>query len=77
MTEPTMIEREAVVFSPIDREFVDGYTDASDIDCPYPSANRHPAYRHSFDVRRAEMNGHPIPAQVSRERAAKIEADNT
>lgn len=50
-------------------EFMLGYLDASDPDAPEPSSNRSHSYRHSFSVRRAEMAGKPIPAQISRENA--------
>ena len=60
--------------SDLDAEFAEGYHDGGDPDCPEPSANRHPAYRHSFAVRRAERAGHPIPAAVSRAAAAEIDA---
>lgn len=60
----------------IDEEFRQGYMDAGDPDCPIPNDNRHPAYVHSFKVRRAEMNGNPIPVQLSRKRAEKIEMES-
>ncbi|MHA0333704.1 hypothetical protein [Sphingomonas aquatilis] len=59
----------------LDRQFYDGYRDGGDPDAPAPNANRHPAYRHSFAVRRAEIAGQPMPAAVSRAAAAAIEAD--
>lgn len=58
----------------IDWEFIDGYRDGRDKFAPEPSDNRSEAYRHSFAVGRAELAGCPIPAQVSRERAAEIDA---
>jgi len=64
------------ILSPIDREFIEGYFDGRDFDSPEPNANRHPAYRHSFEIGRAELAGRPIPAKIARERAAKIEADS-
>lgn len=60
-------------WSDIDQQFYDGYRDANDPNAPPPSDNRHPAYRHSFAVRRAEIAGHPIPAAISRAAAAAIE----
>lgn len=57
----------------IDDEFVNGYFDGRDLDCPEPSDNRHPAYKHSFNVGRAEKLGRPIPAWLSRMRARWIE----
>jgi hypothetical protein len=57
----------------LDREFVAGYFDGRDLDCPEPSDNRHPAYVHSFNVGRAEKLGNPIPAWLSRLRAQRIE----
>lgn len=57
-----------------DEEFVDGYRDGHDGDAPEPGPNRSAAYRHGFEVARAERAGRPIPAAVSRRRAAEIEA---
>lgn len=54
-------------------EFVEGYLDGRDPDTPEPSGNRSEAYRHSFDVGRAELRGKPIRAGVSRKHAAEIE----
>lgn len=54
----------------ITREFMDGYHDGRDTDTPEPSANRHPAYRHSWEIGRAEREGEPIPYQFSNKRAA-------
>ena len=54
-------------------EFVEGYRDGRDPNAPEPSANRSHAYRHSFAVGRAELAKKPIPAAVSRERAAEAE----
>lgn len=62
-------------WSAIDQEFADGYRDGGNPDAPTPSDNRHPAYRHSFEVKRAEMRGAPIPAAISRAAAAAIEAE--
>lgn len=59
-----------------DQDFIDGYNDGRDPNAPEPSGNRHPAYKHSFEVARAELNNQPIPAHVSRARAKLIE-DNT
>jgi hypothetical protein len=56
----------------LDQEFADGYRDGRDRNAPDPSGNRSEAYRHSFAVGRAELAGAPIPAAVSRERAAAI-----
>lgn len=55
-----------------EREFAAGYSDGRNPDAPEPSANRSHAYRHSFEVGRAEINGQPIPA--ARSRAAAEEA---
>lgn len=60
----------------LDQQFYDGYRDGGDPDAPAPSSNRHPAYRHSFAIRRAELAGHPITAAVSRAAAAAIEAEH-
>jgi hypothetical protein len=57
----------------LDQEFCDGYRDGRDKFAPEPSENRSEAYRHSFAVGRAELAGCPIPADMSRERAARIE----
>lgn len=54
-------------------EFYEGYRDGRDRDCPEPSENRSYAYRHSFAVGRAELEGTPIPAQASREAARLAE----
>lgn len=59
----------------IDDEFLAGYSDGGDPSAPEPSGNRTAAYRHSFEVRRAELAGKPIPAGLLRERAARIEAE--
>lgn len=56
-----------------DREFAAGYRDGRDPDAPPPSSNRSHAYRHSFEVGRAELAGTPIPAAVSRVAAADAE----
>jgi hypothetical protein len=58
----------------LDQEFLDGYFDGRDLDCPEPNDNRHPAYKHSFAVGRAELAGKPISAAISRARAAAIES---
>jgi len=58
--------------SDIDQQFAEGYMDGRDISCPEPSGNRHPAYRHSFEVGRAELANKPIPYAVSIERAEAI-----
>ena len=68
MTEPTEAMTE-----PTEDEFVKGYVDGRDPDCPEPSANRSACYRHSFKVGRAELAGKPILAWVSRDRAAIAE----
>lgn len=64
---------ETLRLSTAEREFMDGYQDASDPEAPTPSGNRSHCYRHSFDVRRAEMAGTPIPAWKSRISAAEAE----
>jgi hypothetical protein len=56
----------------LDQEFMDGYRDGRDRNAPEPSDNRSAAYRHSFGVGRAELAGCPIPAALSRDRAAEI-----
>jgi len=55
-------------------EFVAGAFDGRDPESPAPSANRHPAYLHGWEVARAEREGWVIPAAWSRARAAHIEA---
>lgn len=57
----------------IDHEFMDGYMDGRDKDAPPPNGNSHPAYKHSFEVGRAELRGDPIPAHISRAKAKLIE----
>jgi len=57
-----------------DEEFIEGYFDGRDPDCPEPRDNRSHCYRHSFAVGRAELAGAPIPAALSRQRAAEAEA---
>lgn len=59
-----------------DAEFLAGYQDGRDPDAPQPSGNRSACYRHSFAVRRAEMNGRPIPASVSRANAQAAELED-
>lgn len=58
----------------IDDEFVLGYLDGLKPDCMEPGPNQSEAYRHSFNVGRAELADKPIPAQVSRVAAAAIRA---
>ncbi len=62
------------LFPGIDAHFCEGYDDGRNPDTPIPSANRHPAYRHSWEVGRAEIEGRTIPVHFSRARAALIEA---
>ena len=62
------------IWSGIDAEFCAGYLDGKNPSTPEPSANRHPAYRHSWEVARLEIQGTPIPAAWSRDRAAHIHA---
>ena len=59
----------------IEGEFRDGYHDGGDATAPEPGPNRSAAYRHSFEVRRAEVAGKPLPAGLSRERARRIEEE--
>lgn len=68
--EDDWIER---AFPGIDAEFVAGMTDGRNLSTPEPSANRHPAYRHAWEVHRAEVEGWIIPADWSRQRAKHIE----
>lgn len=56
----------------VERDFISGYLDSHDNDAPCPGENRSAAYRHSFEVGRAELAGEPIPAAVSRLRAQEI-----
>ena len=62
------------VWSGIEAEFCAGYLDGRNLATPEPSVNRHPAYRHSWEVGRSEKEGWIIPASFSRQRAAHIEA---
>lgn len=59
----------------LDADFAEGYRDGRDRETPEPSANRSAAYRHSFEVGRAEVEGRPIRAAVSRVRAAEAEEE--
>lgn len=61
------------IYDGIDAEFVQGYIDGRDHNSPVPSTNRDPAYRHSWDVGRAEIEGRPLPASFCRARAKHIE----
>lgn len=57
----------------IDKEFIEGYMDGYDLDCPEPNNNRHSAYVHSFKIGRAEKLGLPTPSySVSKARAQMI-----
>ncbi len=56
----------------VEREFMDGYLDGRDSDTPEAGTNRSAAYRHSFEVGRAEKNNDPIPAAISRAKARQI-----
>lgn len=60
-------------FTGLDEEYVRGAYDGRHSDSPPPSDNRHPAYRHAWEVARAEVMGEPIPAAWSRTRVAHIE----
>lgn len=62
------------IWQGIDAEFCAGYLEGRELDTPEPNANRHPAYRHSWEIGRAEKKGRVIPASFSRKRAAEIEA---
>ena len=56
-------------------EFVEGYMDGHNPNAPDPGPNRSEAYRHSFDIGRRELRREPpVPAWLSRVRAAEIEA---
>ena len=60
-------------------DYIEGYYDGRDRNSPEPNQNRSERYRHSFAVGRAEINGNPIAASVSRENVKNIEtreADN-
>lgn len=63
-----------VVFRGVDAEYVAGLFDGRNAESPEPSTNRHPAYRHSWEVGRAELLGAPIPVAWSLGRIAHIEA---
>lgn len=56
----------------VNDEFINGYMDGLDLNNPQPSNNRHPAYVHSFNVARAELENKPIPADISRKKAELI-----
>lgn len=55
-----------------EEECAEGYRDGRDTDALPPGPNRSPFYRHGFEVGRAEKEGKPIAAQVSRERWAAL-----
>lgn len=58
----------------VEQEFSDGYRDGYNLDHPAPGANRTDAYKHSFEIARREANHEPpIPAHISRRKAAEIE----
>lgn len=57
----------------MDGEFAAGYSDGRDASSPAPGPNRSASYAHSWRVGRAEVEGRPIPASVSRQRAAEAE----
>ncbi len=61
-------------FPGVDAEFVAGMHDGRNKDTPEPSANRHPAYRHAWEIHRAEVEGWPIPAAWVSARLEHIEA---
>lgn len=63
-----------LIWQGIDAEFVAGHIDGRDLSTPEPSSQRHPAYRHSWEVGRGEVEGWTIPAAWSRARVAHIEA---
>jgi hypothetical protein len=56
----------------VEEEFVAGYTDGRDPSIPDAGQNRSDAYLHSFAIGRAELDGRPIAAAVSRARVAGI-----
>lgn len=56
----------------IDKEFCDGYVDGRNIYSLEAGPNRSPAYRHSFEVGRAERKDAPISAAISREKSHAI-----
>jgi len=61
------------IWQGLDADFVAGYTDGRNPETPEPSANRHPAYRHSWEIGRGEIEGWLIPIEWSRKRVAHIE----
>lgn len=50
----------------VEAECAEGYRDGRDTEALPPGPNRSPFYRHGFEVGRAEKQGQPIAAQVSR-----------
>lgn len=68
------IDWHAIYPDPFDAEFANGYYDGRRLDTPEPNANRHPAYRHSWEVGRLEVSGTPMPYQFAKSRAEHIEA---
>lgn len=60
----------------LEADFSEGYRDGRDRNAPEPTANRSAAYRHSFNVGRAEIGqGELLPAAILRDRAARAEAE--
>lgn len=54
----------------------DGYRDGHDTDMIAPNANRSAAYRHSWEIGRAEKDGRdPTPAVLARLQAAAIRSE--
>lgn len=72
MVRADLDERLASMDEELEREHFDGYMDGRDPDAPEPSENRSAAYKHSFNVGRAELANRPIPAVLSRLSAQQV-----
>lgn len=48
------------------QDFIDGYMDGRNLDCPEPNENRSEKYKHSFMIGRSEISRKIIPAKKSR-----------
>ena len=55
------------------QDYVDGYMDGRDKGTPEPNDNRSERYKHSFNVGRAEIDGFPIPYDVSMSHVIVVE----
>lgn len=71
------------MFKPKDvhQDYVEGYMDGYNLDCPEPNDNRSERYRHSFAIGRAEKMKSTMPyssydaCMAAIERIEKLEAE--